>query len=72
MTLSLPNDLQNASTGERIHELCGHQHSVVDCRVPEGDEDRLLSASWDKTAKLWDINSGKQLACVVTLVHAAN
>lgn len=43
--------------------MCGHCHAVVDCRVPlqsEGGEDRLLSASWDKTARLWDINSGKQ------------
>ena len=40
----------------------GHHHAVVDCHVPlEGDEDKLLSASWDKTARLWDINRGKHL-----------
>lgn len=55
-------NLQSALTGRRIKELCGHHHAVVDCRVPtEGVEDRLLSASWDKTARLWDINSYKQL-----------
>ena len=56
--------MQSALTGRRLHELCGHHHAVVDCRVPleEGGEDRLLSASWDKTARLWDIHSGIQQA----------
>ena len=53
---------QNASTAENIKELCGHQNSVVDCRIQKGEEEqRLLSASWDKTARMWDLNSGRQL-----------
>ena len=40
--------------------LTGHASSVYGCTVTS-DGKRLISASWDKTLKVWDLGSGHQL-----------
>lgn len=40
--------------------LIGHASSVYGCAVTS-DGKRLISASWDKTLKVWDLASGHQL-----------
>jgi len=40
--------------------LRGHSHFVSDCKL-SSDGQFCISSSWDKTLRLWDINSGKTL-----------
>ena len=48
------------NSGKEIRVLKGHTNRVVSlCFDAKGE--RLLSASWDKTARIWDVVSGKTL-----------
>ncbi len=42
-----------------LHKLTEHSHWVSACEITQSGN--LLSGSFDKTLKLWDINSGKCL-----------
>jgi WD40 repeat protein len=53
-------DILNADSLQRLKTLLGHQ-GRVDSLVFLSDG-RLLSGSWDKTVRLWDIESGRLLA----------
>jgi len=47
-------------TGIALHELEGHASNVFDLAMsPEGD--KLVSASWDGTARVWDVLAGTAL-----------
>jgi WD40 repeat protein len=61
------------NTGERRHELTGHEGPVTAlCPVPGGDEQTavLASAGTDRTARLWDPRSG-ECRLTVPLHHEA-
>jgi len=54
-------DIVSVATGERRLQLLGHSHYVPDAAFsPDGT--RLVTASWDRTLRLWDARSGAQLA----------
>lgn len=50
----------NAETGEPVQSLQGHGDAVLSVAFSR-DGKRLLTSSYDNTARLWDIASGKQL-----------
>ena len=50
------------SVGNPLMELNGHQKGVISFSWTS--DGRLISGSWDGTARVWDLNSGQ---CVLTL-----
>lgn len=53
------------SSPTAIHTLKGHENTV--CRITNGIESTsVLSASWDKTAKLWNFSESER-RCVLTV-----
>ena len=50
----------NARTGALVRKLAGHDDDVVSVAFSR-DSRRLLTGSFDKTARLWDIESGREL-----------
>src|SRR5271155_5562063 len=50
--------LQDQNYGVPRKALLGHNHFVQDV-VISSDGQYALSASWDKTLRLWDLNTGK-------------
>ena len=50
----------DASTGEHIRCLSGH-HDLMRSIVFTSDSRRLITGSWDKTVRLWQIESGEVL-----------
>eukprot|EP01043_Picozoa_sp_COSAG02_P026173 COSAG02_NODE_1500_length_12266_cov_513.415468_1_plen_1321_part_00 len=62
--IDVTTDEQGRVTGgECVRMLKGHASLVDRCCLFEDDK-KLLSASWDKTAKVWDLSSGE---CIQTL-----
>lgn len=53
----------NVVSGDCVRTLKGHKDLVDRCRLFDHDT-KILSASWDNYAKVWDIESGK---CIKTL-----
>ena len=51
----------NIATGQLVHQLVGHQHSV---RCIEVAGNRVVSGSYDCTCRVWDIDTGE---CVQVL-----
>lgn len=44
--------------GEPVQSLTGHSHFISDLALTN-DNNYLLSSSWDKTMRLWDLRTGK-------------
>ena len=44
--------------GEPVKCLTGHSHFISDLALTN-DNNHLLSASWDKEMRLWDLRTGK-------------
>jgi len=51
------------SEGALVRQLLGHGHGVISLSWDASNQ-RLLSGSWDGTAKVWDVSAG---SCVATL-----
>jgi len=49
---------ESSSFGEPYLALTGHNHFVNDLSL-SGDNNYILSASWDKTLRLWNLKTGK-------------
>jgi len=49
-----------SDNGERLGTFNGHQGAIYDCDIT-WDSSRLVTASSDRTARLWDVQSGKEL-----------
>ena len=47
-----------------ICELVGHSNAVVSADWFLGGE-QAITASWDRTANIWDVNTGELLHCLV-------
>lgn len=60
MAQGVPQLRLQRGVGGYERTLSGHASSVYGCAVTH-DGRRLLSASWDKTLKVWDLQSGHQL-----------
>lgn len=67
----------DTSTGRELMKLDGHTDSIFGLAVTP-DARALLSGSFDKTARLWDLASGRQLhrwtldtSCLATVVTAS-
>lgn len=50
----------NADTGEQVSSLAGHEDGVVSV-VYSRDGKRLLSTSFDNTARLWEVATGREI-----------
>jgi guanine nucleotide-binding protein subunit beta-2-like 1 protein len=56
-----PESTQLEEFGEPVKCLTGHSHFVSDLALTN-DNNHLLSASWDKEMRLWDLRTGKTTA----------
>jgi WD40 repeat protein len=56
--------LWEVETGKQLHRYVGHQKDVESLAFSSAG-DRLMSASEDKTIKLWDVASEKELLTIV-------
>src|SRR5262245_44779644 len=52
--------IYDAATGEELHILRGHTDHVVSASFSP-DSRRLVTASWDKSARIWDVTTGEQV-----------
>jgi WD40 repeat protein len=59
----------NADTGEVIQHFVGHTDRVTSA-VLSLDGRRVLTASFDGTARLWDTQTGKELATLVSFTDS--
>jgi WD40 repeat protein/predicted Ser/Thr protein kinase len=56
----------NPSLPEKVGEVrrfVGHSFNEVYCAKFTPDGRRMVSASWDRTVRVWDVQTGKQLHC---------
>lgn len=54
---SVPVFLREANTGSVIREFLGHTYDVT-CASFSHNELQIVSSGWDRTARLWDTNTG--------------
>ena len=55
----------NAETGAEFNSLVGHKERITSWTFSP-DSKRIVSVSWDRTLKLWDVNITKELAIIAT------
>ena len=55
-----PGRLWNVTNGEERFPLVGHR-GTIDCLSIAPDGRRILTASWDKTTKLWETKTGQEV-----------
>ena len=53
-----PDSKINTDFGEPVQSLTGHSHFISDLALTN-DNNHLLSASWDRSLRLWDLRNGK-------------
>lgn len=58
MIWNLYNDNKDGKYGVPYRCLTGHNHFVSDLAL-SNDNSYLISSSWDKTLRLWDLKTGK-------------
>jgi len=59
----------NADTGELVRELSGHTARLVSATyspdgtkiITSGNRDAMTNGNWDRTTRIWDAQTGKQL-----------
>ena len=51
---------QDPHTGLQLQGFSGHQKSVSSCHFIK-ITNRIASASWDKSLKLWNVETGKEM-----------
>lgn len=56
----------NVATGQLVHLLAGHQHSV---RCVEVAGNYIASGSYDCTCRLWDVDSGECISVLEGHFH---
>jgi WD40 repeat protein len=55
----LVEGIRTRTQGDEVRRLVGHQNSIVGMAFsPDGA--KLATASWDRTVRVWDVNTGKQ------------
>lgn len=59
--ISLQNVRCGPDVGQILAYLDGHTGPVSDMQL-QSDEKHLLSASWDRSVRLWDLNTGQEAA----------
>jgi WD40 repeat protein/serine/threonine protein kinase len=52
--------IYDAGTGQELNILSGHTDHLVGATFSP-DSRRVLTASWDKTARIWDVSTGEQV-----------
>ena len=55
--------------GEPVQSLTGHSHFISDLALTN-ENNYLLSSSWDKTMRLWDLRNGKTVQTFVEDGHS--
>ena len=63
-------DLFDVSKGQFLRTLKGHQYLVKSLDfLPDGS--RLISGSWDRTIKIWDVATGSEALTLTDMTEAA-
>ncbi len=63
--------LWEPSQSDDSHNM-NHPNSFDDCHSIKSNPDILLSSSWDKTIKLWQVNTGENLDTLIGHTEAVN
>lgn len=53
--------MSSVATGETLHEYVGHTN-LIDTLAFQPDGKRFTSGSWDKTARIWETETGREVA----------
>ena len=64
-----PDSKVSTDFGEPVSSLTGHSHFITDLALTK-DNNHLLSASWDRSLRLWDLRNGKTIKRFVQDGHS--